>query len=90
MTPIHHAARRRFVVVQSDGEAFLAYDSDTSSATITHTFVPPEWRGRGVAERLVRTFLEWARGEGRRVESRCGYATAFLARNPELLPPTKP
>jgi predicted GNAT family acetyltransferase len=89
MTPAHHAAERRFAVTQADGEAFLAYDADNTSATITHTFVPPEWRGRGVAEQLVRAFIDWARSEHRRIESRCGYATAFLARHPELLPPLK-
>jgi uncharacterized protein len=89
MTPTHHPAEHRFAVTQSDGEAFLSYDAAQGSATVTHTFVPPAWRGRGVAELLVRAFLDWARKEGRQVESRCSYATAFLARHPELHPPSK-
>jgi uncharacterized protein len=89
MIPVHHATERRFVIAQPDGEAFLAYDARQNALTITHTFVPPAWRGRGVAEQLVLAFLDWARNEGRRVESHCGYASAFVARHPELLPPPR-
>ena len=89
MTPLHDASAQRFVVAQPDGEAFLRYESAPTAATITHTFVPPAWRGRGVAELLVRAFLTWAAQEGRHVESHCSYATAFLARHPELAP-TRP
>lgn len=50
----------------------------------THTFVPPELRGRGVAEKLVRTALEEARQEGRRVVPQCSYVALFIRRNPEF------
>lgn len=85
MTPTHDALTRRFLLSAPDGEAFLSYETGREDATITHTFVPSEWRGRGVAGQLVRAFLAWAGDEGRRVESRCSYATAFLARHPELI-----
>ena len=50
----------------------------------THTFVPPELRGRGVAKKLVRTALEEARQEGRRVVPQCSYVALFIRRNPEF------
>ena len=50
----------------------------------THTFVPPELRGRGVAKKLVRTALEEARQEGHRVVPQCSYVALFIRRNPEF------
>lgn len=51
---------------------------------IEHTFVPPEARGRGIAEALVRRAAEDARAEGARVRPLCSYAALVLRRNAEL------
>ncbi|MBL9188751.1 MAG: N-acetyltransferase [Opitutaceae bacterium] len=51
--------------------------------TFTHTHVPPELRGRGIAEKLVRAALAWARTEGHRVVPACSYVEAFIRRNAE-------
>ena len=52
----------------------------------THTFVPPELRGRGIAEGLVRAALKDVRLQGRRVVSQCSYVAAFIGRHPEFKP----
>ena len=43
-----------------------------------HTFVPPEFRGTGVAEALVRKGLAWAREQGYSIEASCWYANKFI------------
>ncbi|MDB6094154.1 MAG: hypothetical protein JWM32_1716 [Verrucomicrobia bacterium] len=54
-------------------------------AIFTHTFVPPELRGRGIAERLVRTALGWAVAERLTIVPQCSYVAVFLQRHPEML-----
>ncbi len=50
----------------------------------THTFVPAELRGRGLAEKLVRRALADARVQGRRVVPACSYVATFIERNAEF------
>ncbi len=53
--------------------------------TFTHTFVPPELRGRGIAEKLVRTALDHARQERYRVVPACSYVATFIRRHREYV-----
>jgi predicted GNAT family acetyltransferase len=59
--------------VRRDGEMIM-----------THTFVPPELRGRGIAEKLVRAALEHARDEKVRVVPACSYVGTYIQRHPEF------
>ncbi|MES2697869.1 MAG: GNAT family N-acetyltransferase, partial [Verrucomicrobiota bacterium] len=54
--------------------------------TMTHTFVPPELRGKGIAEKLVRAALDYARAEKLRVIPACSYVAMFIERHPEYKP----
>jgi predicted GNAT family acetyltransferase len=79
---IHQPGQQRFVVQEEDGSAEITYELlATNVVTITHTFVPPEWRGRGVAAALLIALLEWVEQEKRWIASQCSYATAFLAKH---------
>jgi predicted GNAT family acetyltransferase len=79
-----NTAARRYEA-EIDGHLAVAeYRLEGDCVVFTHTFVPPELRGRGVAEKLVRTALEEARQEGRRVVPQCSYVTLFIRRNPEF------
>jgi uncharacterized protein len=49
----------------------------------THTRVPAEFEGRGVASRLVRHELEDVRSRGLRVTPRCPFVAAYIRRHPE-------
>ena|SRR5690606_35057561 len=48
-----------------------------------HTFVPPEARGRGIAQRLVEAMVEDARAQGFTIEPQCSYVAALFRRHPE-------
>jgi uncharacterized protein len=57
--------------------------------TFTHTEVPPQARGHGVASRLIAGALETARARGLKVVAHCSFVSHFLGRHPEyhdLLP----
>ena len=71
----HDVGRSRFVVDLGDGdEAYLDYEErEDGVLDYTSTFVPEEHRGRGIAEQLVVTALNWARETEREVEPSCPY-----------------
>ena len=79
----HDAASHRFTT-QADGhEAELVYRLRDQSMVIEHTGVPQAIGGRGIAGDLVRTALDYARGEGLRVVPACSYSAEFVNRHPE-------
>lgn len=80
----HNAAASRFEATVEGHLAIADYVLEDGRMVFTHTFVPPELRGRGVAEKLVRAGLEQARAEGRRVVPQCSYVAVFIRRHPEF------
>jgi uncharacterized protein len=79
----HDAIRHRFSTTVDGHEAFLEYRRQDGILAITHTVVPVEIGGRGVAARLVEAALDHARGEHLKVLPRCEYAAAYLAKHLE-------
>jgi len=56
---------------------------DRSTIAIDHTGVPPEFRGRGIAERLVNRAIADARAENGKIVPLCSYVVAQFRRHPE-------
>ena len=80
----HEASRHRYVVHYPGGDAELVYAPAGEGVTeLVHTYVPPEARGDGVGDALVRAALADARAEGRHIIPTCPYVRAWLARHPE-------
>lgn len=82
LTVKHQPDQNRFSLTVGDSEAVLQYrlfqrDSQPM-IDFTHTWVPPEFRGKGIAEKLVREGLKWARAEQFGVQASCWYAARFL------------
>ena len=48
-----------------------------------HTYVPPELRGRGIAQRLVEALVADARSEDFKIVPQCSYVAALFRRHPE-------
>jgi predicted GNAT family acetyltransferase len=84
-TPIaHDEAGARFVLMIDGHLAHTDYVLEGGRMICTHTFVPPELCGRGLAEQLVRAALTEARLRGWRVVPACSYVAAFFQRHPEF------
>lgn len=80
----HNVAAQRFEVA-ADGHLSVAeYMLDGATVIFTHTFVPPELRGRGLAEKLVRAALQWAQAGKHRVVPACSYVAKFIERHAEF------
>ena len=82
----HNEAEKRFEAEVEGHMSVADYELRGTEMIMTHTFVPPELRGRGIAEKLVRVALEHARTERLRVVPACSYVEAFIRRHPEFRP----
>ena len=64
--------------------AYAAYDLEQPNRIVfTHTIVPDELAGRGIANELVRKALDHAREQKLTVVPQCAFVAAFIKRNPE-------
>ncbi len=79
----HNTSESRFEVTLEGRLSVAEYLLRDGQIVFTHTYVPTELRGRGIAEKLVRAGLEHARGENLRVVPECSYVAAFITRHRE-------
>lgn len=84
---IHEPENKRFIIpLDGDEPAELNYaistdhsrDPGRTVVDFTRTFVPPAHRNKGLAEKLVRHGIAWARDRDCRMEASCSYAAKFL------------
>jgi predicted GNAT family acetyltransferase len=80
----HNVAAHRFETTVEGHLSVCEYERTGDVITFTHTAVPPELRGRGLAELLVRTALAEARRENLKVVPACSYVATFINRHPEF------
>ncbi|MGL4312553.1 MAG: GNAT family N-acetyltransferase [Sphingomonas sp.] len=78
-----NSALHRFELVEDGHLAFAEYRIEAGVITFTHTIVPPEIGGRGVASRLIAAALDSARERGLKVVPQCSFVAAFFDRHPE-------
>lgn len=91
MTDIrHNVAESRFETTVDSFTAYTEYDlEDPHRIVFTHTIVPDELAGRGIAGSIVKHALAHAREKNLTVVPQCAYVAAYIQRHPEyqdLLP----
>lgn len=80
---IHHdPVEKSFSCTLDDHRSVVEYEIQGGTLTITHTFVPSELRGRGVASHLVRAAVDHARQNNLTPAATCSYAVAWLENHP--------
>ena len=81
---IHLSDESRFVINLDGAQAVLAYElmdeGNGPSCNFNNTYVPPELRGKGLAEKLVRHGLQWAKTADYKIEASCWYVQKFLSK----------
>ena len=81
ITVSHNENAQRYETVIDHLHAFVIYERSGDRVVITHTYVPPELRGRNVAAALVESALEDIRKAGRTVVPQCSYVQKFIQKN---------
>jgi len=61
----------------------LDYFQDDKNFVITHVGVYPEFRGQGVAGKIMEAALEYAKQHSLRVVPMCSYAAHYIRENPQ-------
>lgn len=79
---MHDAAEHRFRAVVDGVTCVLEYRMQGAVMTITHTGVPEQVGGRGIAAALMQAAFDTARRENLRVVAACSYAQVWIARHP--------
>ena len=81
---VHNEAAQRFEVT-IDGKLSRAdYRLHDGVMHMTHTEVPVQQEGRGIAAMVVRVAMEHARARGYKVRPACSYVRSFMSRHPEF------
>jgi len=80
---VHNAAEERFELRIGGELCLLNYRRSAGKLVLYHTEVPQPFEGRGLAERMTRAALDFARSENLQVEPRCSYAVYFMQKHPE-------
>ena len=79
----HNEMAHKYSARLADDEAVVTYLEEGDTVIFTHTVVPEAYRGRGIADELVRQALEDTRRRGRRIEASCPFVKRYLERHPE-------
>src|SRR5690606_10623705 len=81
---IHHDPQARLFYCDIENRrSVIEYELADAVMSITHTRVPPELEGRGIAGQLTRFALETAKNQQWKVRHVCSYAVVYMRRHPE-------
>lgn len=77
----------RFEARSAEGRllGIAEYQRMGTVVAFTHTEVPPEYGGRGVASKLVEEAMNLVRASGRQVIPYCPFVRAWLTHHPDYL-----
>lgn len=79
------AAAQRFIMNVDGVDAVLDYQTRDGVMIITHTGVPSEIGGRGIAGQLVEAAFKHASRQDLKVRPECSYAAGWAKRHPAYL-----
>jgi len=81
----HNESNHTFEVWIHGHLSKLDYIQDGKNFVITHVGVYPELRNQGIAAKIVKIGLEYAKQNSLRVVPMCSYAAAYIRRNPQYI-----
>jgi uncharacterized protein len=83
----HDQEGQEFTATLGNDQAELSYAKpDEKIIDFQHTFVPECFRGKGVADQLIRTALAYAQDQKLRVIASCPVVSSFIRRHKEYQP----
>ena len=84
VTVIHNEKEHRFEARVDGHLALITYRRFPGKIYLDHTEVPEPLEGHGLAAKLTRAALEFARARHLRVSPLCPYASAFMRKHKEF------
>ncbi|HFU76220.1 MAG TPA: N-acetyltransferase [Arcobacter sp.] len=80
---IHNEAESQYEYHIEGMLARLVYDNQDGVLHLTHTFVPKELGGRGIAGALVKDVFEDIKKRGLKMKPACSYIVNYVEKYPE-------
>jgi len=80
---VNNTVEQRFEAQVGEYLAVIDYIPKEKTITYTHTGVPDEIGGQGLAGKMARTALIYARDNDLKVIPQCPFVAAYIRRNPE-------
>lgn len=80
---VHNAQASRFEVQAEGHLAVMEYQMRGGRMLVTHTGVPAPIEGKGIASRLAKAALQYAREKDLKVVPACEFMVVYLRRHPE-------
>jgi len=79
----NNEAKSRFQYEEDGKLSRIDYTMRNGALVLTHTEVPQELSGRGIAQKLVTAALDHARAKKLRVVPQCSYVASYIKKHPE-------
>ena len=84
MNHIEHNAQGHCFELRLEGHrCVLDYVLHNNVMTVTHTGVPSELGGRGLAAEITQFALDYAQSQDWKVIAQCSYGAAYIKKHPE-------
>ncbi len=80
---IHNEAANNYEYHIDGLTCYITYDDQNGNMHLTHTVVPKELGGRGIAKELLLDVLEEIKKAGKKAVAECSYVVAFQEKNPD-------
>ncbi|MGB9758559.1 MAG: GNAT family N-acetyltransferase [Thermoproteota archaeon] len=74
----------QFFIELEGKKAVLDFVKKGNEVYVTHTYTPPEFRGRGIAAKLMEALIDYCKKNNMRIYPICSYAVSFFEKNAEL------
>ncbi len=84
----------RFMEIKNAGKFYYSiedtkavceyYYKDFNTLVLFHTYVPPQFRGKGIASKIIKEALEFARRHQLKVIPSCSAVSKYIQRHPEF------
>ena len=83
---IHKPSMNKFLIRLEPGKfSFLGYSIKSGKLYIKSTYTHPDYRGRGIARRLVLEAVRYARENSLKIVPVCSYAVSFFKKYKECI-----
>lgn len=85
----NNTEKSRFEVQVAADLAMIEYEIVGTTIIFTHTEVPTAFEGMGIANKMAKVALNFARDNGYRIQPACPFIAAYIRRHKEYQPITE-
>lgn len=80
----HNQDKSRFEALVEGLVSVVDYVMESDNVlSVTHTGVPKELEGRGIAAQLTKSVLQYVRDKGLKIRPLCPYTAVYIEKHPE-------